>query len=136
MKILDIISNSKQHLAEISNAPVGKHPHAHVNAGQGYHLFRDVGGYDRVYHLNRIMMATAMADGKSKKPVDLDSSSWVEKYNVAFPYTDEEHMMVNQAIATIPSDAGELEKRSKSKEAKDTNITSPVAKSKSNKYGI
>ena len=94
---------------------------------QGSIRMRDIGGYDRTYHLNRIWMATAMADGQNKKPVDMDCSSFVEKYNVAFPYTDIEHMMVLQAMATIPTDGKELAKRSKSQEPEDTNIVSPVA---------
>ena len=98
-----------------------------IAVGQGVVRMRDVGGYDRTYHLNRIWMATAMADGKSKKPVDMDSASWVEKYNVAIPYTDEEHLMVLAAMATIPTDGKELEKRSKSEEPKDTNTLSPVS---------
>ena len=97
--------------------------HAH----QGSLKMRDKGGYDRTYHLNRIWMATAMADGKNKKPVDMDSASFVEKYNVAFPYTDIEHMMVLQAMATIPTDRKELAKRSKSEELPDTNKISPVS---------
>jgi hypothetical protein len=72
-------------------------------------------------------MAAAMADGSNNKPVDMDSASFVEKYNVAFPYTDIEHMMVMQAMATIPTDGKELEKRSKSQESDDTYITSPVS---------
>jgi hypothetical protein len=88
---------------------------------------RDVGGYDRTYHLNRIWMATAMADGKSAKPVDMDSASFIEKYNVAFPYTDAEHLMVLSAMATIPTDGKELAKRSKSQESSDTNVSSPIA---------
>jgi len=127
---------AKEFLSELSIKPGGSmHPH-HIAGGQGTTLFRDVGGYDRIYHLNRMMMATAMADGRSKKPVDMPDSSWYEKYNVAFPYTDIEHMMVNQALATIPSDSGELEKRSKSIEPKDTNKTSPVNKRKPNQYGV
>jgi hypothetical protein len=127
---------AKEFLSELSIKPGGSmHPH-HIAGAQGATLFRDVGGYDRIYHLNRMMMATAMADGQSKKPVDMPDSSWYEKYNVAFPYTDIEHMMVNQALATIPSDSGELEKRSKSMEPKDTNKTSPVNKRKPNKYGV
>ena len=127
---------AKEFLSELTTKPGGSmHPH-HVDSGQGATLFRDIGGYDRIYHLNRMMMATAIADGQSKKPVDMPDSSWYEKYNIAFPYTDIEHMMVNQALATIPSDAGELEKRSKSIEPKDTNKTSIVAKPKKNKYGI
>jgi hypothetical protein len=107
--------------------PEGKMP-AHLDhAHQGSMRMRDVGGYDRTYHLNRIWMATAMADGMSKKPVDMDSASFVEKYNVAFPYTDIEHMMVLQAMATIPTDSKELAKRSKSQEPPDTNTVSPVS---------
>ena len=127
---------AKEFLAELSDKPAGKrHPDA-VAVGQGGHLMRDVGGYDRQYHLNRIMMAAAMADGKSKKPVDMDSSSFVQKYNVAFPYTDEEQMMMYQAMATIPTDGGELEKRAKSEEPKDTNKTSPIVVRKKNRYGV
>ena len=127
---------AREFLSELSVKPSGKQHQHQVDGGQGYILSRDVGGYDRTYHLNRIMMAAAMADGKSKKPVDMDSSSWVEKYNVAFPYTDMEHAMMMQAFATVPSDVGELEKRGKSEEPKDTNKTSTVAKPKKNKYGI
>jgi hypothetical protein len=127
---------TRQHLAELSTAPGGKMHKHHDDASQGHMLMRDVGGYDRVYHLNRIMMAAAMADGKSKKPVDMPDSSWVEKYNVALPYTDAEHLMMFQALATIPSDAQELSKRGKSKEPDDTYKVSPVNKPKKNKYGI
>ena len=97
------------------------------NANKGAFKMRDVGGYDRTYHLNRIWMAAAMADGKSAKPVEMDSASWVEKYNVAFPYTDAEHLMVMAAMATIPTDGQELTKRSKSTEPDDTNKVSPVS---------
>ena len=127
---------AKEFLSELSVKPSGKMHSHHVDGGQGYMLSRDIGGYDRIYHLNRIMMAAAMADGRSHKPVDMDGSSWVEKYNVAFPYTDMEHAMMMQAFATVPSDAGELEKRGKSKEPDDTNIKSIVAKPKKNQYGI
>lgn len=109
----------------INESSGSMHPD-HVAVGQGATRMRDVGGYDRTYHLNRIWMATAMADGSSKKAVDMDSSSFIEKYNVAFPYTDIEHMMVLQAMATIPTDGKELAKRSKSKEPDDTNAVSPV----------
>ena len=106
--------------------PRGKMPKELSHANKGATIMRDIGGYDRGYHLNRIWMATAMADGSSKKPVDMDSSSFVEKYNVAFPYTDVEHMMILQAMATIPTDSKELAKRSKSQEPTDTNAISPT----------
>ena len=106
--------------------PEGKMSDDLVSVSQGAVRMRDIGGYDRAYHLNRIWMAAAMADGSSNKAVDMDSASFVEKYNVAFPYTDLEHMMVLQAMATIPTDGKELAKRSKSQEPTDTNRTSPV----------
>jgi len=105
----------------------GEMPKDLVDKSQGAILMRDQGGYDRTYHLNRIMMATAMADGSSKRPVDMDSASFMEKFNVAFPYTDMEHLMVMQAMATIPTDGKELAKRSKSVEPSDTNIQSPIS---------
>jgi hypothetical protein len=105
----------------------GEMPKDLVDKSQGAILMRDQGGYDRTYHLNRIMMATAMADGSSKRPVDMDSASFVEKHNVAFPYTDVEHLMMMQAMATIPTDSKELAKRSKSIEPSDTNIQSPIS---------
>jgi hypothetical protein len=96
-----------------------------ANKSQGVTTMRDVGGYDRTYHLNRIMMAAAMSDG-SGKAVDMDSSSWGDKYNTAHPYTDAEHKMMQAAFKTIPSEHQDTVKRSKSKEADDTYTTSPV----------
>ena len=106
---------------------IGKMPKDLLDKSQGSIRMRDTGGYDRIYHMNRIGMAVAMADGSSKKPVNMDSASFVEKFNVAFPYTDTEELMMYQAMATIPTDGAELAKRSKSQESSDTNITSPVA---------
>lgn len=128
MRAKEFIAESKPKESQI--------PKDYNTASQGSTIMRDVGGYDRTYHLNRIMMATAMADGRSKKPVEMDAGSWVEKYNVAFPYTDEEQMMMFQAMATIPTDGKELSKRGRSEEPKDTNKTSVVATPKRNKYGV
>jgi hypothetical protein len=114
MKINEIISEGHD----------GKKP-KHTHGDKGEWKFRDVGGYDRVYHLNRIMVATAMADGKSTKPVDMDQSSWVEKFNVAHPYSEEEHTMMKQAFNTIDSEYEQSEKDHKSKEADDTHKVSP-----------
>ena len=88
---------------------------------------RDKGGYDRTNHMNRLWMATAMADGKSKKPVDMDSYSWVEKYNTQHPYTEEEYNMFRQAEATVPTDSKVVIPWSKSEEPKDTNKVSPTS---------
>jgi hypothetical protein len=111
----------------------GGAPRAKMNKDQenatgtgGSIISRDVGGYDRTYHLNRIMMATAMADGKSTKAVKMDVASPTEKHNSIHPYTDEEHRMVQAAFKTVPSEHHTIGKRGKSEEPKDTHKVSPV----------
>ena len=105
------------------------------DAQRGIIKMRDVGGYDRVYHLNRIMMAAGMSDGTGK-PVDMDGASWIEKFNSGHPFTEEEYKMLQAAMKTIPTDGTIIQKWSKSKELDVINKTSPVAKPKRNKYGI
>jgi hypothetical protein len=106
----------------------GKVHKNHANVQQGVSKMRDVGGYDRVYHMNRIGMALAQANGKDTKAVqDMDSASWIEKYNTAHPYTEEEHKMFQSAFNTIPTDHKEVLPWSKSKEPEDTHHVSPTA---------
>lgn len=81
--------------------------------------------YDNTYDLNRVMMAVAMTDGKSKP--DLDKESWAAKYNTAHPYTYVEQEMLELAYdaAGIPFEdlnAGDV----KSKELEDTQKQSPL----------
>ena len=117
MKITEIVTEARE----------GKVPQDLVDKSTGGAIkMRDVGGYDRTYHLNRIMMATAMADGRSTNAVDMDASSFVEKFNVAFPYSEMEELMMYQAMATIPTDSKELIKRGKSQENSETNKASPI----------
>jgi hypothetical protein len=139
MKIKDIIAEDYDGTKKpVNNDPT---PHGgmhkdHIAVQQGVDKMRDVGGYDRVYHINRMMMAMAMHDGKSKKPVDMPDSSWVEKYNTAHPYTDAEHNMVAGAMKTVPTDHHVVQKRSKSKEPDEVHKVSPVAARKKNKHGV
>ena len=112
-----------------------RHPD-HDAASQGASRTRDVGGYDRVYHMNRLMMAMAKADGKSTKPVDSPAETWFEKYNTHHPYTKEEDNMVRAAMNTVPTDGKHISKFGKSVEPHDTHKVSPVAKPKRNRYGV
>lgn len=92
----------------------------------GLHKFRDPGGYDRAYELNRVMMAVACADG-TDAPIDMDQASWVGKYNTASPYTEEEHKMMQQAFKAVGSETYDLNHGDlKSKELESTNKVSPV----------
>lgn len=106
--------------------PNGKVPKRAEQASKSVHKTRDVGGYDRVYHLNRMGMAMAMADGKSTKAVDMDSGSWVEKYNTIHPYSKEEDNMVKQAMKTVPTDHEHTISDRRSLEMDDTQKTSPI----------
>ena len=105
----------------------GKIKPEHVNSSLGIHKTRDIGGYDRIYHMNRLMMAMACADGKSTTlNRDVDAASWVEKYNTVHPFTEEEHNMLKQAMTVIPTDLETIVPFSKSSENEYTNKTSPI----------
>jgi hypothetical protein len=104
----------------------GKISDDQAGASQGIIKARDVGGYDRTYHMNRLTMAMASANGKSKNAIDMDSSSFAEKYNTVHPYTEEEYNMYIAASKTIPTDQETVVPYSKSKEAEDTQTKSPV----------
>lgn len=92
----------------------------------GLNKFRDDGGYDRTYELNRVMMATACSDGKT--PLKLkNAESWAGKYNTAHPYTEIEQKMLNQAYKALGSEAFDLNNGDvKSKELDSTHKSSPV----------
>jgi len=108
----------------------------HDNVMKGVSRSRDVGGYDRVYHMNRLMMAMAMHDGKGPHPVDSAKETWFEKYNTMHPMTQEEDNMIRGAMKTVPTDGKHVSKFNKSKEAEGINVASPIAKPKKNQYGI
>lgn len=128
MKINEIIAEGRDGTIQ----DLGKD---HESTSTGITRFRD-DGTDRFYHLNRIMMAAAMSDGKSNKPVDMPQNSWQDKYNTAHPYTDEEHTMMQSAFKTVNGDYEEVVPKSKSMEPDDTHKTSPVSKRKKNQYGV
>ena len=95
------------------------------NATVGLHKFRDPGGYDRTYELNRIMMATACSDGVT--PLALDAETWSGRYNTAHPYTPIEAEMLKQAYKAVGSEIHDLNHGDlESKETPGTNTKSLV----------
>jgi len=104
----------------------GKIKDDHAQVSMGVFKARDVGGYDRIYHMNRLWMAMAMADGKSQDAVEMDAASFAEKYNTIHPYTEEEYNMFIAATKTVPTDKEDIVPYSKSKEPEDTNKQSLV----------
>jgi len=120
---------ASEFIAEGKPAGSGKIPGGHDNAMPGAHIVRDIGGYDRTNHMNRMMMAMAMHDGRDKKPIPkdrMDPASWVEKYNTAHPYTKEEDNMIHGAMKTIGSDHYHVLSDHRSIETPATHKVSPV----------
>lgn len=101
----------------------------------GLNLFRDTEFADRIYELNRVMMAAAMSDGKS--PLTIDHESWAGRHDIAAPYTKEEQQILKQAFAAVGSWHRDLNKGDmRSQELASTNKQSPIAKPKRNQFGV
>ena len=111
----------------INEGKKGSVPNRHDKAQPGAYKFRD-NGTDRTYHLNQIMKAVAMADGTSTKALKMDDGSFAGKNNLAYPYSDAEHITMQQAFNTVsPTQAKHMIKGRDSSELDIVNKTSPVA---------
>jgi hypothetical protein len=109
----------------VAEDKVGKMSKRQNQATVGLHRFRDAQFADRVYELNRIMMAVASTDGTFVP--ELDGESWAGRNNIAAPYTQEEQDMLKKAYQAIGShhedmNHGDLQ----SQEHPAVNTTSPV----------
>ena len=107
----------------VSESKIGKIGNRKQMSTIGLHKFRDEKMADRVYELNRIMMAAASTDGTFVP--DIDSESWAGRYDIAAPYTKEEHNMLMMAYKASGSDYHDLNKGDlKSKELDSINTQS------------
>ena len=105
----------------ISESKVGKLGNRKQMSTRGLHKF--AGTADRIYDLNRIMMAAASTDGTFVP--DMDGESWAGRNDVAAPYTQEENDMLMMAYKAAGSEYHDLNKGDmKSKELDSTNIQS------------
>jgi hypothetical protein len=93
----------------------------------GLNVFsKKIDSYDRLYDLNRLMMAVACSDGIN--PIEMNAESWVGKHNTAHHYTEEEQNMLKLAykaagLEYVDLNSGDLD----SEELKSTN-TQSIAK--------
>lgn len=111
---------------EFINESKGKVPKRHNKAQPGAYKFMD-NGTDRTYHLNQVMKAVAMADGSSTKAMKMDDESFAGKNNLAYPYSDLEHTMMQQAFNTVsPTQANKMIKGRDSSELDTVNKSSPI----------
>jgi len=109
----------------VTEDAVGTISKRNQNATVGLNKFRDNQYADRVYELNRIMMAVAQTDG-TIDPV-VDGESWSGRNNVAAPYTKVEQDMLNKAFKAVGSHHEDLNHGDmESKEHPAVNTTSPV----------
>lgn len=90
----------------LSEDKVGKIGKRKQQATVGLNKFRDINMADRVYELNRIMMAAASTDGTYVP--DMDGESWAGRYNIATPYTKVEQEMLKKAYQAVGSDHHDL----------------------------
>ena len=104
---------------------VGKMSKRQNQATVGLNKFRDNKFADRVYELNRVMMAVASTDGTFVP--ELDGESWAGRHNIAAAYTQQEQQKLNMAYKAIGStyvdiNHGDL----RSQEHPAVHVTSPV----------
>ena len=131
MKIAEIITESKKKSGETrpEREPArakGRMNPDHEAVMKTVHKSRDPGGIDRAYHGMRMGMALACADGLSINAVDMDGTSWIDKFNTLHPYTEQEENMVFQALATIPSEHQQVSAKSRSEEPGYVYKDSPI----------
>jgi hypothetical protein len=103
---------------------VGKITKRQGNSTRGLHTFAN-SNYDRIYDLNRVMMAVASTDGITVP--EIDQTSWAGKFNTAHAYTKEEENMLKLAyksagVAFTDLNHGDL----KSKELDSANTQSTL----------
>jgi len=116
MKINEVINEGK----------IGKIGKRRRQATRGLHKFRDKKFADRVYELNRVMMAAATTDGTFVP--EIDGESWAGRHDIAAPYTEAEQNMLLKAYKAVGTSYKDLNKGDlRSQELDTVNKNSPVA---------
>lgn len=124
MKIRDIITEQ-----------TGDLPDRARRATRGMNKFTDGKKWNSDYTLYRLGLALAATDGKTMPTVD--DESWVGRWKLAAPYTQEEQDMLKLAYKEIDAEHEDINNGDlRSQECTTINKTSPVSKPKKNKYGV
>ena len=114
---------AREFFFEAAAAKISKREQA---ATRGLNIFsKKIDSYDRLYDLNRLMMAVACSDGIN--PIKMDSESWVGKHNTTHPYTKEEQAMLKLAYKAAGLEYKDLNNGDMdSEELPDTSVKSIV----------
>ncbi len=106
-----------------------------AQSSRGLNTYKDSERADSTYTSYRLGMAVAGSNGKD--PIDMDAKSWAGKTKTTHPYTEEEQEMLKQAYKAVGAKYKDLNHGDmRSLELDSTNKVSPVAKRKTNKYGV
>ena len=125
MKVYDIITEVKQ----------PKPTKRQSQSTKGMNIYGDKEKANSDYVAFKLGQAMACTDGKTKP--DIDGKSWYGKKKTIYPYTKEEQDMFVQAAKAVGADYEDLNHGDmRSLELDTTNKVSPVAKIKTNKYGV
>ena len=112
-----------------------KPPKRFQQATRGLHKYGLDG--DRYYEMYRVMLAAACSNGVDDIPDHVDPESWHAKAGIAIPMTQQEHDMLDKAYKKIGSKYKDVNRGDmRSMELDIVNKTSPIAKRKTNKYGV
>jgi len=106
-----------------------------AQSSRGLNTYKDAERADSTYTSYRLGMAVAGSNGKD--PIEMDGKSWAGKNKTTHPYTEEEQEMLKQAYKAVGATYKDLNHGDmRSLEMDSINKTSPVAKRKTNKYGV
>ena len=110
----------------VVESKMGKVSAQQQQSSVGMNVFsKKIDAYDRLYDLNRLMMAVASSDGIN--PIKMDAESWVGKHNTTHPYTKEEQDMLILAYKAAGLEYKDLNKGDlDSEELQDTNTQSII----------
>ena len=125
MKITEIIQEGRK----------GKLRPDHEKALLGTRTFGDGHGAGNDQNYNRVGLALAMADG-SDADLDIDDRTWFHADNVAVPYTELEHKMLDQAFRAVKTIQQHVVRNHHSSEHESVHKASPVPARRKNKYGV
>ena len=125
MKVYDVIS-------EAASAKITKRQ---SQSSRGISTYSDAEKANSDYVAFKLGQAMAATDGKTVP--EIDAKSWYGKKKTVHPYTEVENEMFKKAAKAVGADYDDVNHGDmQSKEMDSTNTTSPVAKIKTNKYGV
>ena len=125
MKVYDVIS-------EATSAKITKRQ---SQSSRGISTYSDAEKANSDYVAFKLGQAMAATDGKTVP--EIDAKSWYGKKKTVHPYTEVENEMFKKAAKAVGANYDDVNHGDmQSKELDSTNKTSPVAKIKTNKYGV